>query len=231
MEVEYLKWDSEFFKEKIGRCNVNTYSDFLKQDRKTFDLVYVFSTERIEELEMMLKDEKCLLSCELEEDIVLEDLDITIESFNPSKHSYEELLALVYESGIHSRFKIDTNFRSTAFKDLYKKWLDNSLSGEYALDTLVALNEGEIMGFLTFNNTDEETVSITLTAVDSKFRGKKVATGLIQAFKDHARLAGYKKASVVTQFTNEPAMHLYQKNLFKINSITYIYHIWNHDTV
>lgn len=232
--AEYLEWDSEFFGQRIGRAYVNTYKEFTEIDRKDFDLVYVFSSQRIDELDWALKDEKCVLQAELKDkDSIFKNtsMDVNIVSFDPVEHSYEKLLALVYESGFKSRFKVDMNFRETGFKELYKKWLDNSLSGHFAIDTLIALYKGEIMGFLTYNGVDDTTVNITLTAVDPKFRGKKTATILIHEFKKRVQLKGYKYASVITQYSNEPAMYLYQKNLFKINTITYIYHIWNHDTI
>ncbi|MBB1140535.1 GNAT family N-acetyltransferase [Myroides sp. WP-1] len=233
-EVEYLEWDSDFFGHRIGRTYIDDYSNFTSLNRDDFDLVYVFSSKPIAELDWALKDEKCVLSCQLEQEEqtnLLISKDVIVESFDSDKHSYDQLLALVYESGVQSRFKKDTNFTSTGFKELYKKWLDNSLSGHFALDTLIAKYKGEVAGFLTFNDSADGTVNITLTAVHSDFRGKKIATILIREFKKRVQMKGYKRAMVVTQFTNEPAMHLYQKNLFNIYSITYIYHIWKHDTI
>lgn len=232
--IEYLDWDSDFFGLKIGKCIYSKVIDNIDLNTKGFDLIYLFSQIRLSNYINELKDEKCLLNCSLENANVRSNIinpNIVIESFDRDIHSYNKLLSLVYESGAKSRFKIDDKFAENSFKDLYKKWLDNSLNGNLAIDTLVALYDNEIVGFLTYGSKDDITADITLTAVDSSIRGQKVATTLIERFKYIVKEKGYKFASVVTQFTNEPALNLYQKNFFKIKNITYIYHIWNNDTI
>ncbi|MDM1527401.1 GNAT family N-acetyltransferase [Myroides odoratimimus] len=233
-EVEFLEWDSKFFGYKIGKleCSLDFNSEF--NCKKDYDLVYLFSPSLIQEYKDYLVDQKCVLrfNCLGESIEALKfNENIVVESFDFNKHSYESLLELVFESGVQSRFKTDSKFSNEHFKSLYKKWIDNSLNKDIAIDTIVALEGEKIVGFLTYGEESYDTAKITLTAVDSSARGKKVASSLINEFKKRINVLGYTKANVVTQFDNLAAMRLYQKNGFNISKITYIYHIWNNDTI
>lgn len=214
--VEFLEWDSNFFGSRIGRVEYSLSFDLKYLQKTDYHLVYLFSPFLVTEFEDYLVDQKCVLGFCFHENLTEElqyNKDVIVESFEFNKHSYESLLELVFENGVQSRFKTDANFLDEDFKALYKKWIDNSLSKDIAIDTIVAIIEGNIVGFLTYAEESIDTAKITLTAVDSSARGKKVASSLINEFKKRINVLGYKYANVVTQYDNIAAMKLYQKTV------------------
>lgn len=228
--VVFLKWDSEFFGFNIGKLISNK-----KEESYDFPidykLVYQFSDLEILELDRMLVDRKCVLTTELNEVDFEENIDLEILDYDSLKHNYSALYSLVLQSGEYSRFKRDTNFSSESYERLYKEWLNRSLSKELASDVLVATIDNQVVGFITMFEKTSELADLTLLAVDLQYRGRNIASNLIKKLKQVAKLKGYKMMQVVTQLDNKPAMNLYQKNLFEISNITYIYHIWKNDTI
>ena len=226
--IENVKWDSAFFNLKIGKVYIENCDNFTLEEIENFDLIYVFSSKP--NLGFKLVDKKIVY--------VLEDLSNIAEhnfsdiQFYNSKHdNYNDILNLTLQSGEYSRFKLDTNFVNNEFEKLYKTWIDKSISGDLATDIIIKKNKNKIVGFTTLTKKSDELADIGLVAVDINFRGQGIAQELILKTIITAKNQGYKKMQVITQLDNIPANKLYVKTGFIQDSITYIYHIWKHDTI
>ena len=73
---------------------------------------------------------------------------------------------------------------------------------------------------------DNNTGKIGLTGVDKNFRNKGVGTALIGAALHWFKINGAKRATVVTQGNNIPAMRLYSKCGFLTCDTMLWYHRW-----
>src|SRR5690606_2664394 len=135
------------------------------------------------------------------------------------------------QSGEFSRFKVDNNFSNNEYEKLYSEWLIGSINKRLATDIIVKRLDGKIVGFVTLTKKNVELADIGLVAVDSSYRGKGIGKELIFQVISLAKSQGYKKIQVVTQLDNRPANNLYKKCGFKKFSLTFIYHIWNYDTI
>lgn len=226
-----LEWDSDFFGYTVARLEFENISDFSYFVSSEYRLIYVFSPKPIKQLDSELVDKKACFHTliSLNEETINQSL--VIEVFDKSKHSYEELIELALESGVFSRFYVDRNFINDEYTKLYTKWITNSVDKISALEVFVAVENSKILGMVTLTKKTDDLADIGLLAVAEQARGKKVASSLIEYVKKYALKHGFTSMQVVTQSENKPAVKLYESTGFELKELTYIYHIWNHDTI
>ena len=230
--INPLTWDSSFFGYKVGMIEVEDPHDFnheiFVEKAQDYKLIYIFSKQKIVHAPLRLVDEKITF------EKIIDSKDIkeikggpAISGFDPTKHDLEELKDLALLSGIYSRFFTDHNFFNQEYKNLYLEWIDKSVKGDNAFNTLIYPFGNKIVGFVTVSQKNETTADIGLIAVNSNFRGKGIASGLIKAAIKSAGKNNFKKIQVVTQSANKPAVSLYKKIGFEEKSSINIYHYWN----
>lgn len=232
MQLAPLKWDSDFFGYNIAKLEVDDLINFSFSSSPFFRLVYVFSKQPIHGLESKLVDKKaCFFTDCISINNEIVNQDILIEPFDALSHSYDQLKSLTLESGVFSRFFVDKNFVNNEYSKLYTKWIENSVSKVSAVEVFVAVQDNELLGFITLTKKADDLADIGLLAVSPKARGRKVATSLIEHAKGYAINLGFTRMQVVTQLNNSPAVKLYESVGFELKELTYIYHIWNYDTI
>jgi ribosomal protein S18 acetylase RimI-like enzyme len=238
--ISYKKWDSEFFKLKIGEIVCNSETDFalLHYQLSDFSLVYVFSTEfdKIETLEGWLNpiDTKLIFRKSLDNQNFINSFDIKdkikildAKELQTANYS-DDLLTLAILSGHKSRFNKDVNFSHSQFIKLYKTWLYNSINHEDKFVAVYLSKSNTIVGFITLElSTYNKSSSIGLIAVNPEFQGNGIARKLISFMEDLSISKEMKSISIATQKSNEQAIRTYTKAGYTLNSETYIYHIWN----
>lgn len=231
MEIERLKWDSEFFEYEIGKVIINKNQgfdfDLFSTLAQPFKLVYIFSEEKLNCNSIKSVDQKVLFSKQLGQYNSLAKPNRKIKNFDIGNHSYNDLKELAFSSGIYSRFSTDVNFRNNEFKRLYTKWVDRSIAEKDSFEILIHQEHKEILGFITFDKKQKITSQVGLIAVNGKSRGMGIATQLIEETQYRVLHLGFDVLEVATQLQNVPATKLYQKCGFKIKEIKYIYHYWN----
>ena len=134
----------------------------------------------------------------------------------------KEVLIYDFDGVICDSVKIKTN----AFIELYKKWLEKSIKREIANEVFTYSLNNKIVGFTTCKII-ENTIDIGLISVNNRHQGKGIGKKLIQKVNDYAVENKLDRINVATQLHNSNACSFYTKNDFKINSKTYIYHLWN----
>jgi dTDP-4-amino-4,6-dideoxy-D-galactose acyltransferase len=227
--IEKLAWDSDFFGYPVGQIEMinpdpESISSVIKNSNE-FKLIYLISPERIDFAipELKLVDIKTRLGKQLKNNRTYSFQNI---------HEYDgeedsQLNELALQSGVFSRFKVDSNFVKSEFEKLYLRWISDSIKKIIADKVIVYKEIGSpYIGFVTlkFKNDFSE---IGLIAVDEKNRGKGIAKSLLTFIEDLTVNAGFNKIEVVTQFENLAAMNLYEKAGYEIISKKYIYHLWN----
>src|SRR5690606_15204626 len=118
--IKTLQWDTDFFGYRVGRLDASSLTDIKNASLESYKLVYVFSEFYFSEYEKNLVDRKLTYTCEISniQDVNSQESNIVITQYNPELHSYEELLNLVLESGVYSRFLIDPNFINDEYRRL-----------------------------------------------------------------------------------------------------------------
>lgn len=226
----YLSWDSEFFNKKIAFIDGFKANDReIKTEIDKFlntgtDCIYLYTRKPIDlqDYDAVLADRKRIY--------VLDRPKYNGMDYYPYQQQPiyngdpSELYELALQSGEHSRFKVDSHFSEEEFKNLYKKWIDNSVKEGFADYVLVALDP-EPQGFITAK-IKKDNLSIGLFATDKKHRGKGIGSRLIQDVINVASKSGL-KVEVVTQADNEIACRFYESKGFSVKDEQYVYHIWN----
>ncbi|WP_299837369.1 GNAT family N-acetyltransferase [uncultured Tenacibaculum sp.] len=229
MKIQKLDWDTDFFGYEIAKFEVNSNKSFeekeFKESASKFNLVYIFSDVPLESKFIKLVDTKLILHKEVKP--LKLALDENVKKFDRLLHSYEELLALGYASGIHSRFRNDSQFVNGEFKKLYKKWIDVSINRPTENEILVFENKNKLTGLVTYDINNINISKIGLVAVSQEARGLGIATKLLNKTMIRLYEKGIKRVEVATQNNNLPAVSLYEKCGFTKKKVSYIYHYWN----
>lgn len=235
VEIKKIFWDSLFFGYPIGKVFLDNFNGHIlakiRVDSKCFRLVYVFSNEKIDYKGFKHVDSKIVFKKDKFQNPGQLSKSLSIVSFEKDIHDIDQLKDLALQSGKHSRFYVDKGFKNNEYAKLYNEWLSKSLKKKLAFQTLVALEENKIIGFVTIAEVNHETAEIGLLAVDARARGKGVGSQLINKATQLILELGYSKFLVATQEINKPAVQLYKKAGFKELSLQHIYHIWNDDTL
>jgi len=218
--ITKLDWDSDFFNREIGRLDLGDKELFTFDiSNSSFESVYVFANGPISELE---KDEN-----------VFRDVKVTFKkpankvkarTINLIRPFYsEQLKDLFFQSGSHSRFKLDPILNPN-FQALYTRWMENALNGTFD-NMIYATGFPEAPTSCLTLKTEPEALRIGIIAVDESARGKGIGTGLIDYASSKAHEFGYDSLIVSTQERNKQAMRFYEKQGFTIWKKEYIYHI------
>lgn len=231
--ITKLEWDTNFFGYKVGSCYLSNGEglDFklFSLQSKSYKLVYINSEVELNIDRIKLADKKVVLSIPIKKEEREIENDVLV--YNYDQQSYQQLQSLAYASGVYSRYKIDKNFVNNEFRNLYTKWLDNSLIDTDYPKVFVVSNGKRLLGFISYDLTSKSLARIGLIAVSNEARGLGIATDLIKHVINQCLKYEIEDLEVVTQFANIPAMALYQKLGFDIKKINYIHHYWNYDTI
>ena len=234
MKYQILNWDTEFFGIKIAKITEsnldkleleNVLSDLKKEGVK---LVYWAADKKYDYItklfEGRLVDIKTTFAIDFESLNLNNDYSTIIEAYSSDMNT-SELEDLAIQSGEHSRFAVDPNFKREKFVSLYKEWIKKSISGEIAKEVFVIRESNKIVGMITLDEKNGKG-NIGLLAVDKSSRGKKYGENLVRATQLWFRENGYTIGQVVTQGKNIAACNFYKKCGYSVDKIEYFYHFW-----
>lgn len=235
LNIDYLPWDSDFFKRKIGKISVETHTrqldDLLKSAQKQhFKLIYLFAAKKelvplsvINGFDGQNVDTKVLYEKTF---ATPSDLPASpdVAPFR-DKTQMSQLYDLALQSGEFSRFRADRHFSYAEFAALYKIWLDNSLAGTFADQVFLYHDHNKIAGLITLKYA-KAFAGIGLLAVDKPARGKGIGQALLNTCQHHLAAKNIFRLQVTTQQANQSACLFYEKNGFQLISTTHIYHFW-----
>ncbi|MDI9311574.1 MAG: GNAT family N-acetyltransferase [Limnohabitans sp.] len=231
--LQALDWDSDFFKKKIAKIDLqdielnSTQINRLIAD-SSFDLIYCFAQADEGEIPFitsmlhhaMWVDGKATYLKTVEAKSIDEN-----PFFESVRHIDEDLYDLAIQTGVYSRFHVDNNFEQNQYKELYKKWIENSVNRTIADEVIVYKENQKNLALITLGIKNART-DIGLLGVDEHARGKGIASQLLAYAECYAANKNFKEMQVVTQTQNEPACRLYEKYGFYVDSLVNIFHIW-----
>lgn len=225
MIIKYLDWDSSFFNKKIGLLDLSNDCKF-SEIQNDYDLIYVISKEEIAvaipNFKQSYSENKIVFSKKIVQNRESADANIFSElNGSPKKEIYD----LAFESGKFSRFNLDLNFSPTEFEKLYKKWVDNSYTKEFADGVLIYKEQNTILGFVTYKAWDGY-AAIGLIAVCPKHQGKGIGKKLIQSVENELVNIGVDELRIPTQLQNEMACLFYKGLGYDIIEKKCIKHFW-----
>lgn len=234
--LEILEWDSSFFGYKIGKINAaeieaEQLAEIINQAKnKGTRLIYLFAdpddhvSHNAAQLNgAKLVDQKITFHIKIDASVI-SATDIHIEQFE-LQYPTSQLINLSVQSGLYSRYKIDTEFKNNEFEKLYLAWIENSVNKKIADYTFVYKEAGVELGFVTLK-LRESYGEIGLIAVDESSRGKAIGRKLTSAVINLLYDKNISDLHVATQIENKDACNFYRKVGFTGIKTENIYHIW-----
>lgn len=231
---EELPYDQALFGYKVANLTQTDISTYELQNvlaalqRQKVRLVYWTTSQSIEHIATAHKNNGLLVD---EKITFVADIKNRYYTFDKNIHSVfkkpgtNALRSLALQSGIYSRFKKDSNFKSYEYVDLYTDWIKKSLSGEIAKDVLAYNEDGKSDGVITIAQSGNQ-ASIGILAVDEHMRGKAIGTKLVTSAFSLIQGWGISLVQVSTQKENVAACTFYVKLGFKEEKIENVYHFW-----
>jgi len=231
--ISHIYWDSKFFGYKIAELSCDIPSalvgevlSFLKQN--DYRLVYFKIHPENAPLHRaaldnggFLADQKVIFRMELtnryptNEQAIVSDTEVITP----------ELLDIVLQTGIHSRYRTDPGFGIAKFEELYKIWIIKSLRKELADEVVLYKQDGVVIGYLTLQFR-RGNGHISLLGVDSHQQGKGIGKKLLGKAINLCLDKEYDTLDVTTQAANIQACRFYENFGFRIAQTLDIYHIW-----
>ncbi len=237
MKAERLAWDSEFFEKEIYSVHtcadeLQNIPDALRREIKEAQhdgaqLIYVIVAEPLGSgvtgspyLVDQPADIKVVYSKELTGGDKADALIPAIHECLDASALYE----LAYRAGHKSRFR-DARLGDGKFKEMYRVWIDNSISGKMATKVLAYHTDGKPVGLVTLK-IDGDAADIGLLAVSEEHAGRGIGAHLVAHAERICISSGVKTLHVATQEANAGACRFYEKCGYRPTSRTAIYHIW-----
>lgn len=234
MNYNTLQWDSNHFGFKVVRIQPNLKEDQLLKTVQNLSLIkcrlaYYLSDDEINREKELLKnakfvDVKTTFSIDIKKKELKEISTSEIKPYNSSMLFYD-FNRLVAICGKKSRFCVDQSIPRDKFLDLYRIWIEKSISKELADELFVVEVSNKVVGLITLVKTNQ-TCKIGLLAVDDKFKGNGYGSKLTLSAINWAKINNFNSVEVVTQESNAVACHIYSKCGFKVVKKEYCYHIW-----
>ena len=222
--IKTLEWDSDFFGIKVGELFLD--SDLKIDQPLDYDLIYVKSNSEfnlsLDNYTNTFGETKILFAKELK---ALYSPNKDIKSISEIDYDINQIYELAYESGKHSRFKLDEKIRIENFQKLYKTWVDNSINYKFATDVLLYKIESIVAGFVTYK-IESEIATIGLIAVSEIYQGQGIGKNLLQELENRLVQNKIKQLNIPTQLENIQACNFYKKNDYHIIESTNIKHYW-----
>ncbi|MFY7743622.1 MAG: GNAT family N-acetyltransferase [Flavobacterium sp.] len=223
IKAKRLDWDSEFFNLEVGELITDTSETFKIGD---FDLIYVKSNEKKEiELngfEKSHSENKVVYHKNL---VDFHPINTQVIELSETNYSLDELNQLAFESGKHSRFKLDNKIDKRKFEELYELWVKNSINKSFADEVFVYLHETIIAGFVSYKVVDDY-ATIGLIAVSKAYQGKGIGKELLYKVENELVKKVINELRIPTQEENHHACGFYEKLGYKKFETINISHYW-----
>lgn len=236
--VQFLKWDTDFFKKRIARLCPSRINE------KIVDMAFKFCRDRRIDCLYYLADSGHSESVKIAEqhgfhfvDIRLTfGMDLRQQSFQNKKPAGLKIrdarlsdiphLRLIAGSNYElSRYYFDRHFSKILCSKFYSDWISKACKGG-ALKVLVATVGGEIAGYVTCEGDDDIRGRLSLVGVSGKFHGRGIGRLLVQNALQWFKEQGFLSVEVVTQGRNYGAQRLYQRCGFTTLKTQLWYHKW-----
>ena len=155
----------------------------------------------------------------------IDSMDKIVKDYDFNQLGNKLFYPLAFESGKHSRFKLDAQFKEIKFRELYIKWVDNSINKEFADKVFYINQQHKVVGFVTVKKY-EKYAKIGLIAIDPNSQGKGYGSILIEQVEKYCIENKLIELQIPTQKENLLACKFYTKLGYSIIKEINIKHFW-----
>jgi dTDP-4-amino-4,6-dideoxy-D-galactose acyltransferase len=210
--IEELKWDSRFFKRKIGRLtkvpseqSLQNLIDKARKDNYRY-LTCRFSLKEMSEVQLLEKYGFYMVDLGVVWERKTTEISAPLIPVRKATIKDESMLKKI-SKGLFtdSRFFNDPFFTRDEADKLYEAWIENSVRNK-DIHTFVAANRGVVTCTQLSKNRGDIPIVGVITTEQGKGVGRSLVCGALAWFKK----AGVKTVTVRTQAKNIKAMNFYK---------------------
>jgi len=239
---EFLPWDSDFFRCRIGRVHGQELAeeqaariDEWSRGNNIRCLYFLAGPEspmtiRVAERHgFRLVDVRLTFSWSTEHRVDLKGYPkpptTLIRQAEQADLAQLQLMARKGYEG--TRFFNDLNFPRDRVEELYSTWITLDCEGRSERVLIAASQTNEPLGYLScVTEPASRRGQIGLIGVSRALRGKGLGGCLVRAACEWFAEQGIQEVAVVTQGSNRPAQRLYQRCGFQLHDLKLWYHKW-----
>jgi len=239
--IKILPWDSRFFGRKIARVTAPRLTPTIARTalsgcaKKHVECLYFLASSNdgssitfAQANGFRLMDIRVTLARTLSSAVRIQSEPqtaiISYRSARPSDlGSLRHLATTVFP---YSRFAEDSKFPRGAHRKLFAEWVAKSVRGGFDDWVGVAVQRGQLTGFVSCRQTGRGTGIIGLIGVARAFRRHGIGRGLLQHASDWFTRHQIRHISVVTQGRAVEAQRFYQDGGFRTSRVDLWYHKW-----
>lgn len=230
-----LDWDSAHFGMKIGRVLPT------RGDKQLFHDASIWAAQESLDCMYLLADSDHPSTIRLAHEYGwrMVDMRVTLSAASPAVKPDRSPVRLATPTDLpylkelarcshkDSRFYADGNFPPSACDDLFALWIERSVRDRAFAGAVFVpeLEAGQPAGYITCA-IRQGVGEIGLIAVDPKMHRKGFGTSLLAEAARWFAGQGAQRMSVVTQGSNIPALRMYERFGFTIESIQLWFHWW-----
>lgn len=237
MDKKYtiLKWDSHYFGFTVAKIipdklDFNELGKILKDLKKrNVSLVYWGADGRDESsqkaaksLDGFLTGERVTYIANLRNMFIqTANQNIQLEKYNDNVPN-NDLIKLILEGGIYSRFYTDPKIGKKQYEELFKVWMNNSVKNNIIF--VIKINH-KIVAFISLNEKNNRG-NIDFIVVDKSCMGKGFGKTLLAYAHKWFISNNYDHIQAITQAENIIACKMYEKCGYHIDRRENFYHFW-----
>jgi len=230
-----LKWDSDFFKKKIGELIVDPesppkLSSILKKakERRFQYIICKLHTQHIPFIKALESSGFYLSDVGVTWEFMLKDFNLPyinkrayakVSITTATGKDISMLKRLVTSLFRESRFYNDPFFSKREANRLYRAWIENSVKRKEADIVYIAPE----VGFVTCKKVSANRGEIILIGIKKGFRGKGIGKTLLGAAFNWAKTHNLNSLRARTQLRNLIAMNFYAKSGFYIKDYDFVF--------
>jgi ribosomal protein S18 acetylase RimI-like enzyme len=239
-QIDRLDWDSEFFEKRIGRVLLDNETNFdpisfVDEAKQNFDLVYLFSYQKMLPHEIML-----LANLDLVDIMITMSMPFDKKMHTENKYNFKSSLThseviecydIAEQTSIVSRFYDEKIIGPEKTKMLYRKWIDNGFNDSFSDGLFLVKELNSIIGIHLIKVDKKNKVgSTSLIGVNANYKQLGIGRQLWnQAFGFFSNETDVDLIKSPFSFKNTDSFNFHLKMGFnKVEEIKYIYHFRNH---
>lgn len=216
MLITRNQWESDFFGRDIGKVEFTNECQLLLNDTEAFQLLQgKVASDQHEQMAFLQQQGFQFVEGEIDFCLPLASLPLTKNAedstacFQATERDLPELVALFGCAFPTSRFRLPW-FSMAENQVFYQTWITKAVRGEFDDICLILKEKEVIQGGISLRQV-QQNVRVGLLAVAPSFQGQGIAQKLLQAAIVWAKQRNAQNMYIATQFSNLPAINLYQK--------------------
>lgn len=240
-QINRLDWDSDFFEKRIGRVLLVNETNFdpigfVNEAKRNFDLVYVFSYQKMLSLQTVL-----LANLDLVDIMITMSMPFDKKMHAEKKYNFKSVLTkdeiiecyeIAEQTSIVSRFYNEEVVGTEKTKLLYRKWIDNGFDESFSGGLFLVKELDSVVGIHLIKVDKKNKVGyFTLTGVNPDCKRSGIGRKLWnQSFGFFSKETDIDTIKSPFSFKNEESFNFHLKMGFnKVEEIKYIYHFRNNN--